>query len=105
VNDSGAEDNSGYLWDRHYGTCLQRYAHNSVVNCVAFNPQDCQTLVTVSDDQTLKIWRSQKRQREVLGVHACLESGDANCSVDSTSSHTSVEMAIAYTNKIVSVTE
>lgn len=62
---SGAEDKHGYLWDRHYGICLQKFGHSDVVNCVAFNPQDPEVLVTVSDDHSIKIWRSQNREREV----------------------------------------
>ncbi|XP_065567119.1 F-box/WD repeat-containing protein 5-like [Artemia franciscana] len=56
---SGAEDKHGYLWDRHYGTCIAKYPHEDVVNAIAFNPKDPEMLVTASDDFTLKIWRSR----------------------------------------------
>ena len=56
---SGAEDKHGYLWDRHYGTCIAKYPHEDVVNAIAFNPKDPEMLVTASDDFTLKIWRSK----------------------------------------------
>ena len=58
---SGAEDQHGYLWDRHYGVCLTRYPHTDVVNCVAFNPKDSEALITVSDDHKIKIWRSRSK--------------------------------------------
>jgi F-box/WD-40 domain protein 5 len=62
---SGAEDRHGYLWDRHYGVCLAKYEHTDVVNCVAFNPCDPETLVTVSDDFTIKVWRSKRHERQL----------------------------------------
>ena len=63
---SGAEDKHGYLWDRHYGLCLHKYPHTDVVNSVAFNPADPEVLVTVSDDFSIKIWRSLSREKEVF---------------------------------------
>lgn len=65
---SGAEDHYGYLWDRHYGVCLQRFSHGDVVNSVAFNPQDSEVLVTVSDDNTAKIWRSRHRMKQITAT-------------------------------------
>ncbi|XP_041369353.1 F-box/WD repeat-containing protein 5-like [Gigantopelta aegis] len=62
---SGAEDKHGYIWDRHYGVCLNKFAHSDVVNSVAFNPQDSQMLVTVSDDHHIKIWRSKNQCRHL----------------------------------------
>ena len=52
---SGAEDKHGYIWDRHYGICLTRLPHTDVVNSVAFNPKDPEMLVSVSDDQSIKV--------------------------------------------------
>ncbi|KAB7505563.1 F-box/WD repeat-containing protein 5 [Armadillidium nasatum] len=64
---SGAEDKHGYLWERNYETCVARLRHTDVVNSVAFNPVDPETLVSVSDDHRIKIWRSRRRTRE-LGI-------------------------------------
>ncbi|KAK8397184.1 hypothetical protein O3P69_004712 [Scylla paramamosain] len=64
---SGAEDKHGYIWERHYGVCLSRLPHKDVVNAVAFNPRDPEMLITVSDDHTIKIWRSRRRAR-ALGI-------------------------------------
>ncbi|XP_033732450.1 F-box/WD repeat-containing protein 5-like [Pecten maximus] len=62
---SGAEDRHGYIWDRHYGVCLARFPHTDVVNSVAFNPRDTETLITVSDDCSIKVWRSRSREHQV----------------------------------------
>lgn len=61
---SGAEDKFGYLWDRHYGLCLHKFPHKDVVNSVAFHPKNREMLVTVSDDHTVKIWRSRNLERQ-----------------------------------------
>ncbi|KAG8447418.1 hypothetical protein GDO86_014773 [Hymenochirus boettgeri] len=60
---SGAEDHCGYIWDRHYGARLATLPHDDVVNAVAFSPVDQELLLTVSDDYTIKVWRSQRSQR------------------------------------------
>ncbi|KAL3870289.1 hypothetical protein ACJMK2_038365 [Sinanodonta woodiana] len=62
---SGAEDKHGYLWDRHYGICLNKFPHSDVVNAVAFNPSDPEMLVTVSDDFSIKIWRSLNKEKKL----------------------------------------
>lgn len=62
---SGSEDAKGYLWDRHYGTNLTTFDHEyGVVNAVGFNPKNQEYLVTVSDDNTIKIWRSRNLIRQ-----------------------------------------
>ena len=49
------------MWDRYYGAKLATLkGHTSVVNCVAFNPVNQQMLVSVSDDHTIRVWRSRQ---------------------------------------------
>ena len=62
---SGSEDAKGYIWDRHYGVNLATFAHNyGVVNSVGFNPTNQEYLATVSDDSSIKIWRSKALMKE-----------------------------------------
>lgn len=69
---SGAEDMHAYLWDRYYGICLAKYKHNDVVNCVAFNPRDAEMVVTASDDNSIKIWRSKESAKDIgLDLNTC----------------------------------
>lgn len=65
---SGSEDRHGYLLDRHYGINLTKFPHFDVVNDVAFNPKDPETLVTVSDDNLIKIWRSRARTSQLFST-------------------------------------
>ncbi|XP_070176323.1 uncharacterized protein [Littorina saxatilis] len=62
---SGSGDNQGYMWDRHYGVHVRCFPHDNVVNSCAFNPVDPEMLVTGSDDNSIKIWRSRRQMREV----------------------------------------
>nr|XP_033333304.1 F-box/WD repeat-containing protein 5 isoform X2 [Megalopta genalis] len=62
---SGAEDKHAYLWDRHYRVHLAKFRHSDAVNCVAFNPCDSEMLVTTSDDETIKVWRSRAKVHEL----------------------------------------
>lgn len=64
---SGSDDKQGYLWDRHYGICLNHFPHDDVVNTVAFNPRDEEMLVTVGDDHKIKVWYSRHKKRQVKG--------------------------------------
>lgn len=45
---------------------LKKFKHSNVVNCVAFNPKDPEMFVTVSDDSTIKVWRSRRQLRQLL---------------------------------------
>ncbi|KAK3576062.1 hypothetical protein CHS0354_018332 [Potamilus streckersoni] len=62
----GSEDKHGYIWERHYGICLNKFPHLSAVNAVAFNPADPEMLVTVSDDFAIKIWRFRNRVNNLI---------------------------------------
>jgi WD40 repeat protein len=62
---SGSEDSNGYIWDKHYKFLVAKLPHTKCVSCVAFNPIDEETCVSASDDNTLKVWRSSRKQREV----------------------------------------
>ncbi|RWS30144.1 F-box/WD repeat-containing protein 5-like protein [Leptotrombidium deliense] len=62
---SGAEDKHCYIWDRHYGNCLSKLPHNDVVNCVAFSRKDTQIMISSSDDNTIKVWRSRHRMKQL----------------------------------------
>lgn len=62
---SGSEDNQGYLWNKYYGCLVSKLKHDNVVNCVAINPCDTSMAVSVSDDHTIRIWRSKGFVRSV----------------------------------------
>ncbi|KAL3865575.1 hypothetical protein ACJMK2_042950 [Sinanodonta woodiana] len=63
---SGSEDAKGYLWDRHYRCLLGTYEHGpGVVNAVGFSPDNQEYFVTVSDDYTVKIWRSKRLMKSL----------------------------------------
>ena len=61
---SGSEDHFAYVWDRHYGSLLRKLPHTDVVSAAAFNPRDPDVMVTASDDNTVKVWRSKRRCKE-----------------------------------------
>jgi len=62
---SGSEDQNGYVWDRHFGCLLGKLAHTNVVNSVAFHPQNSSLLLSASDDNTIKVWRSKAFMRSL----------------------------------------
>lgn len=52
---SGSEDGRGRLWSREFRAELGELGHASVVNSVAFNPAQAETLATASDDHSIKV--------------------------------------------------
>ena len=83
---SGAEDSKGYIWDRHHNITLSSLQHQSVVNSVAFCPTDQETLITVSDDYTIRVWFSRRKCREMgmryQGQKICGVDKSVQCAVD-----------------------
>ncbi|KAK3607873.1 hypothetical protein CHS0354_038303 [Potamilus streckersoni] len=67
---SGSTNTEGYLWDRHYKCILGNFEHGpGVVNAVAFCPGNQECLVTVSDDNTIKVWRSKRLMKRLCKTH------------------------------------
>jgi len=62
---SGGEDHTASIWDRGLGCRVARNKHEDVVNCVAFNPRDPETMVTVGDDFKVKVWISRRKRRQL----------------------------------------
>jgi len=60
---SGSEDHRARVWDRDWGCCVASLPHDSCVNCVAFSPATPGILATVSDDHTVKVWKSRALNR------------------------------------------
>jgi len=56
---SGSEDTIARIWDRHYGCCVAQLRHEKCVNAAAFSTSNQQLMVTVSDDNTVKVWQSR----------------------------------------------
>ena len=57
-------DDESQLTDRHWGCKVASLQHDQCVNCVAFSPTNPALLVTVSDDKTIKMWKSKAEQRK-----------------------------------------
>ncbi|XP_062589029.1 F-box/WD repeat-containing protein 5-like [Saccostrea cucullata] len=69
---SGSEDARAYLWDKHYRNNIAVYEHSwGVVNAVGFNPANQEYMVTVSDDNTIKIWRSRSEVKKLGHALVC----------------------------------
>lgn len=60
---SGSEDGTALIWDKYYGCNLAANKHDKCVNCVAFSPADSHVMVSVSDDNKVKVWMSRSRAR------------------------------------------
>jgi len=63
---SGSEDHIARVWDRHWRCEVATLQHDQCVNCVAFSPTHPALLVTVSDDNTIKMWMSKAEQRKCV---------------------------------------
>lgn len=61
---SGSEDGIGRIWDRQYGCLLAELKHTKCVNACAFCPSNQQILVSVGDDNLVKVWKSKALKRE-----------------------------------------
>jgi len=57
---SGSEDKIARVWDRHYGCIVSELRHDKCVNAAAFCPSNQEVMVTVSDDNTVKVWKSRR---------------------------------------------
>lgn len=62
---SGSEDSIGRLWDRYYGCKVGELQHGQCVNACAFSPRNPEVLVSVSDDNLVKVWHSRALVRQV----------------------------------------
>ena len=66
---SGSEDSFGYIWEANYGVLLEKLGgHSKCVNCVVFDPLDEETCVTGSDDHTLQVFTSNRKNRATLNI-------------------------------------
>ena len=63
----GINDCVARLWDRHYGTVINEatFEHDEPITCIAINPRNEQMVVTVSEDGTIKVWRSRSLCRKI----------------------------------------
>ena len=63
----GINDCIARLWDRHYGTVINEatFEHDEPITCIAINPRNEQMVVTVSEDGTIKVWRSRSLCKKI----------------------------------------
>ena len=62
---SGSEDSAGRIWDRFYGCKVAELNHAACVNACAFSPRNPEVLVSVSDDNLVKVWHSPALVRTI----------------------------------------
>eukprot|EP00088_Acartia_fossae_P066419 TRINITY_DN8233_c0_g2_i3.p1 TRINITY_DN8233_c0_g2~~TRINITY_DN8233_c0_g2_i3.p1 ORF type:complete len:513 (-),score=100.37 TRINITY_DN8233_c0_g2_i3:26-1564(-) len=61
---SGSEDMAARIWDKYYGCVAAELKHTRCVSACAFSPRNHEFAVTVSDDFTIKVWKSRDLNRE-----------------------------------------
>ncbi len=75
------------MWERHYRCLVGTLPHTDVVSAVAFNPVDQEMAVTVSDDHTVKVWRSRNQARRLRRLQQSIDARegtrDQPCGCDS----------------------
>jgi len=62
---SGSEDRSARIWDRHYECCVGNLEHRECVSSCAFSPTNQNLAVSVSDDFSIKVWKSKALIKEL----------------------------------------
>ncbi|ESP05264.1 hypothetical protein LOTGIDRAFT_152090 [Lottia gigantea] len=70
----GSESYQAFIWDRHSGVLLSTLDHLMAgVSAAAINPVDQEFVVSVGDDQVVRVWRSRVKQKQYLKQCATLD--------------------------------